>query len=86
MHAEKKMQGSKTRQQQRDIIRKQVNTANADKDFDPGPDLARSEAAKEAFRRGDNLNMRAADVSLHDDPSIVRGVNQESEHRKGRGS
>jgi hypothetical protein len=32
------------------------------------------------------LNMRAADVSIRDDPSIVRGRNQESEHHKGRGS
>jgi len=80
------MQGNKTHQQQRNIIEKRENTANADKSFDPAPDLHRSEAAKEAFRRGDNLNMRAAEVSLHDDPSIIRGRNQESEHRKGKGS
>jgi hypothetical protein len=80
------MQGNKTHQQQRNVIEKRENTANAPKDFDPGPDLRRSEAAKEAFRRGDNLDMRTAEVSLHDDPSIIRGRNQESEHHKGKRS
>ncbi|MCJ9673507.1 MULTISPECIES: hypothetical protein [unclassified Neorhizobium] len=80
------MRGNKTHQQQRNVIEKRENTANAPKDFDPGPDLRRSEAAKDAFRRGDNLDMRAAEVSLHDDPSIIRGRNQESEHHKGKGS
>lgn len=81
------MQGKKTHQQQRNIIEKRENTANAGKDFDPGADLHRSDAAREAFRRGDELDMRTADVSMNDDdPSIVRGRNQESEHRKGRGT
>jgi hypothetical protein len=79
------MQGNKTHQQQRDIIQKQVNTANAGKDFDAETDLHRSDAARDAYRRGDNLNMQAADVSMNDDPSIVRGRNQESEHHKGSG-
>ena len=79
------MQGKKTHQQQRDIIEKRVNTANAGKDFDPNEDLHRSEAAREAYRRGDDLDMRSADVSMNDDPSIIRGRNQESEHRKGSG-
>jgi hypothetical protein len=77
------MQGNKTHQQQRDILQKQVNTANADKDFDAETDLQRSDAAREAFRRGDNINMRAADVSMTDDPSIIRGRGQESGHNKG---
>jgi len=80
------MQGKKTHQQQRNIIEKRENTANAGKDFDASADLHRSEAAREAFRRGDDLNMRAADRSMNDDPSIVRGRNQESEHRKGSGT
>jgi hypothetical protein len=80
------MQGNKTHQQQRNIIEGRENTANAGPDFDAEADLKRSDAARDAFRRGDNLNMRAADVSLTDDPSIVRGVNQESQHRKGSGS
>jgi hypothetical protein len=77
------MQGNKTHQQQRDILQKQVITANAGEDFDAETDLKRSDAAREAFRRGDNINMRAADVSMNDDPSIVRGRGQESGHNKG---
>jgi len=80
------MQGNKTHQQQRNIIEKRENTANADENFDARADLNRSEAAREAFRKGDNLNMRTAEVSMTDDPSIVRGANQESEHHKGSGS
>jgi uncharacterized protein involved in high-affinity Fe2+ transport len=81
------MQGNKTHQQQRDIIQKQVNTANADKDFDAEADLHRSDAARDAFRRGDSIDLRAAEVSLNeDDPSIVRGANQESAHHKGSGA
>lgn len=81
------MQGKKTHQQQRAIIEKRVDTANAGKDFDPNQDLQRNDAAREAYRRGGDLDMRTADVSLNDDdPSIIRGRNQESEHRKGRGT
>lgn len=81
------MQGNKTHQQERAIIEKRENTANAGKDFDARQDLDRSDAAREAFRKGDSLNMETADLSLNeDDPSIVRGVNQESGHHKGRGS
>jgi hypothetical protein len=81
------MQGNKTHQQERNIIEKRVNTANAGEDFDARADLDRSDAAREAFRKGDSLSMRAAELSMNeDDPSIVRGVNQESEHNKGSGS
>lgn len=73
MEVDKTKQGNKTHQQQRDIIEKRVNTANAGPDFDAEADLHRSDAAKGAFERGANLNMRVADVSLHDDPSIARG-------------
>jgi hypothetical protein len=80
------MQGNKTHQQQRNIIEKRESTSNADKDFDARADLERSDAARDAFRKGDNLSMRTAELSLNeDDPSIVRGVNQESEHHKGTG-
>ncbi len=85
MQVDKNLQGTKTHQQQRAILEKQVNTANAGKDFDAETDLKRSDEARDAFRRGDNLDMRAADVSMNDDPSIIRGHNQESEHNKGRG-
>ncbi|KKX30697.1 hypothetical protein [Rhizobium sp. LC145] len=79
------MQGAKTHEQQRNIIEKREKTANAGKDFDAKADLNRSEAARKAFRKGDDMSMRTADVSMNDDPSIIRGRNQESEHRKGGG-
>jgi len=77
------MQSNKTHDQQMRIIEKRENTANAGKDFDIAADLKRSEAAKEAFRKGQDLKSRSGDDD--DDPGIVRGVNQESEHRKGSG-
>ena len=80
------MQGNKTHQQHRDIIEKRENTANAGKEFDARADLDRNEAAREAFRKGDDLDLRTASHSMSDDPAIVRGMNQESEHHKGRGS
>jgi len=77
------MQSNKTHDQQMRIIEKRENTANAGNDFDIAADLKRSEAAKEAFRKGQDLKSRSGDSD--DDPGIVRGVNQESEHRKGSG-
>jgi len=76
------MQSKKTHDQQMRIIEKRENTANADKDFDIEADLKRSDAAKEAMRKGQDLQFRKSD---NDDLGIVRGVNQESEHRKGSG-
>jgi hypothetical protein len=76
------MQGNKTHQQERNIIEKQVNTANAGKDFDAGEDLHRNDAAREAYRKGQDLNMSTASESLNTDPSIVRGANQESRHNR----
>jgi hypothetical protein len=76
------MQGNKTHQQQRNIIEKQVNTANAGPDFDAEADLKRNTAAREAYRKGDNLDMRAAEHSMNDDPSIIRGSDQESGHNR----
>jgi hypothetical protein len=78
------MQGNKTHQQQRAIIEKRENTANGGPDFDARADLDREPAAREAFRKGDEtIHPRAGDVSMNDEPSIIRGVNQESEHNKG---
>lgn len=37
------MTGKKTHEQQQKIIEKRVDTTNADKDFDPGPDLKASD-------------------------------------------
>jgi len=77
------MQSKKTHDQQMRIIEKRDNTANAGKDFDIDADLKRSDAAKEAMRKGQDLKARNSDKD--DDLGIVRGVNQESEHRKGSG-
>jgi hypothetical protein len=78
------MQGNKTHQQQRAILEKRENTANADPDFDARADLKRDPQSREAFRKGDEtIHPRAGEVSMHDDPAIIRGVNQESEHHKG---
>ncbi|MCO5731705.1 hypothetical protein [Rhizobium sp. SSA_523] len=80
------MQGNKTHQQQRNIIEKRVDTSNGGEDFDARADLNRNPAAREAFRQGEEtINPVVGDVSMRDDPSIIRGVNQESEHRKGSG-
>jgi len=76
------MQSNKTHDQQMRIVEKRENTANAGKGFDIDADLKRSDAAKEAMRKGQNLKFHNSD---DDDPGIVRGVNQESEHRKGSG-
>lgn len=81
------MQGNKTHQQQRNIIEKRVDTSNAGEEFDARADLGRSDAARDAYRNGDDLSMRTAELSLNeDDPAIVRGVKQESLHRKDSGS
>jgi hypothetical protein len=74
------MQGNKTHQQERDIIQKRENTANADAGFDATQDLKRSDAARDAYRKGQSLDTRNAERSLTDDPAIVRGVHQESKH------
>jgi hypothetical protein len=64
-----------------------AQTASGERDFDIRAALKRSREAKQAYRRGDNLDLRAAELSLRgEDPAIVRGVNQESGHRKGSGS
>jgi hypothetical protein len=76
------MQSNKTHDQQMRIVEKRENTANGGKDFDIDADLKRSNAAKEAMRKGKNLRSHGSD---DDDPGIVRGVSQESEHRKGSG-
>lgn len=76
------MQGNKTHQQQRTIIQKGENTANAGPDFDARADLERSPEAREAYRKGQTINPQVGEVSMHDDASIVRGMNQESEHNK----
>jgi hypothetical protein len=76
------MVGKKTHEQQRMIIEKRVDTSNADKDFDPRPDLERSERGL-----GPVPETTARTASDPDDPDdlIHRGLNQESSHHKNRG-
>ncbi|ANK90711.1 MULTISPECIES: hypothetical protein [Rhizobium] len=77
------MTGKKTHEQQLRVIEKREKTANAGKDFDAKADLQRNEQAKEAYRKGNDLK---ADPDPHnDDRAMMRGRNQESEHKKGGG-
>lgn len=77
------MQSNKTHDQQMRIIEKRENTANGEKDFDISADLKRSDAAKEALRKGHDLQFRGG--GTEDNRDAVRGVHQESAHRKGHG-
>ncbi|MBP2446865.1 hypothetical protein [Rhizobium leguminosarum] len=77
------MTGKKTHEQQLRVIEKREKTANADKDFDAAADLQRNEQAREAYRKGSGL--KADPDTRNDDRNIARGLNQESEHKKGSG-
>lgn len=74
------MSGNKTHQQQRDILQKRVDTSNADKDFDPRPDLKAQEAGLDRSGAARPLRRLADD----DDPAM-RGERQESHHHKNPG-
>ena len=76
------MQSNKTHDQQMRIIEKRDNTADADSNFDIEADLKRSEAAKEAMRRGRGLKARP---TTQDDYGMTLGNHQESEHHKRSG-
>ncbi|MFL5012978.1 hypothetical protein [Rhizobium sp.] len=78
------MTGRKTHEQQLRVIEKREKTANADEAFDAAADLHRNEQAREAYRQGTNLK---ADPDLRsEDRHMVRGLNQESGHKRGSGS
>lgn len=77
------MQSQKTHDQQKRIIEKRVNTANAGPDFDTKADLKRSDAAKKAFEKGQNL--KPSPDNLTKDRGMIRGKSQESPHHKGSG-
>ncbi|MBB4196141.1 hypothetical protein GGE45_006276 [Rhizobium aethiopicum] len=77
------MTGKKTHEQQLRVIEKREKTANAGKDFDAKADLQRNEQAKEAYGKGNDL--KADSDPRNDDRAMVRGRNQESEHKKGSG-
>lgn len=76
------MTGQKTRQQQRQIIEKRVDTSNADKDFDPRPYL---EAAEDPNRQIVEGEGRPHDLEDDDGDPTPRGENQESQHHKRSG-
>lgn len=78
------MAGNKTHEQQRRIIEERVDTANAGDDFDVEKDLKRPPAVREALRKGAGLKHHDGSVTDPDDRNIVRGENQESEHKKRR--
>jgi hypothetical protein len=77
------MTGKKAHAQQLRIIEKRVNTKNADPDFDPRPDLERSEHGLPPVPR--TTTKTASDPENPDDRGMLRGMNQESEHHKRRG-
>jgi hypothetical protein len=77
------MTGKKTHEQQLRVIEKREKTANADKDFDAAADLQRRAQARQAHGKGNDLKPDPDTGS--DDRTIMRGRNQESEHKKGSG-
>ncbi len=77
------MTGNKTHEQQIAIIEGRVNTKNADKDFDPRPDLERAEAGVAPLPP--LTSKSASDPDRPDDRAAPRGLNQESEHDKKGG-
>lgn len=76
------MQSKKTHDQQMRIIEKRDNTANGARDFDIDADLKRSDAAKGAMQRGQDLKLRK---SGDDDYGMTLGNQQESAHHKRSG-
>ncbi|MCW0000134.1 hypothetical protein OE766_18020 [Pararhizobium sp. YC-54] len=74
------MQSKKTHEQQIKIIEKREKTANAGADFDAAADLKKAPTARTAAVGGRNLKQGAA--VQNEDRSIVRGRNQESQHKK----
>ncbi|MBE7185864.1 MAG: hypothetical protein INR68_15815 [Methylobacterium mesophilicum] len=79
------MAGNKTHDQQKAIIEKRVNTANAGVDFDAEADLKLSPEERAARDRGRDLDMpRGTGTADPDDRSILRGTHQENEHNKKR--
>lgn len=77
------MTGKKTHEQQIAIIEERVNTKNADKDFDPQPDLERAEAGVPPLPP--LATKSASDPCRPDDRPPHRGLNRESEHNKKSG-
>ncbi|SIR19769.1 hypothetical protein SAMN05421641_1303 [Paracoccus thiocyanatus] len=78
------MAGNKTHEQQLRIIEKRVDTSNADKDFDPRPDLEAAE--KGGGRVEETPEAEREPLTPADGSPGPRGLNQESQHHKNRGT
>lgn len=78
------MSGTKTQQQQRQIIEKRVDTSNADKDFDPRPYLDTPKNVRDRITETD-LPDNPTPLASEDGDPAVRGENQESQHNKHAG-
>jgi hypothetical protein len=78
------MAGNKTHHQQINIIEKRVNTANAGDEFDAEADLAKPEQERRARAAAGKLKDDPKNLVDPDDRNMLRGKNQESQHRKDR--
>jgi hypothetical protein len=70
------MAGTKTREQQLNIIEKREITKNAGEDFDAEAELKKSKREREAFRKGANLRTDAPNLVDPGDRNMPRGENQ----------
>jgi hypothetical protein len=78
------MAGKKTHEQQLRIIENRENARNAGEDFNDEEKLKRSKQEREAHRGGARLRDEGVELTDKDDPQMIRGKNQESEHHKHR--
>ncbi len=78
------MTGTKTHQQQQEIIKGNVDTSNADKDFDPRPYLNTPKDVRDRITETD-LPKNPTPVASDDGDPAVQGENQESRHNKHDG-
>ncbi|MRX50231.1 hypothetical protein GI374_07180 [Paracoccus sp. S-4012] len=77
-------QGTKTHQQQLDIIEGRVDTSNEDKDFNPRPYLNASKGVRARIDETD-LPEDPTPVASEDGNPAPQGENQESQHHKNSG-
>ncbi|MER8743668.1 hypothetical protein NKH54_11325 [Mesorhizobium sp. M1004] len=78
------MAGRKTHEQQLRIIEKRENTSKAGDDFNAEDELKRTKQEREARQDGANLRDEGVELTDKDNRQMIRGENQESEHRKRR--
>jgi hypothetical protein len=72
----------KKKGEQRPVVDQPLRGQDEEPDFEA--DLRRSDAEREARRKGASLSTGAARPIDRDDRQILRGVNQEGEHHKRR--